>query len=200
MTHYSDRESKDVLLTWPQRTRALWEIADDAAWWMMARPKSGRTACPDMRTVGTDSQATQPDGMWIHVCGAAYADVMIIESCGGSQNLSDKRNRYGPSLHSKMLRIPRCWLKERPSSTLPVRWRSIPQFTAPPRDDLLLPIRHLRALFFLSDDLYESCRHTIVPGAHEFFGKHSSMASYSSQAMQRFLARMRRAAHFYTDA
>jgi hypothetical protein len=136
--------------------------------------------------------------MWL-LATPEYADVMVVEICTSVQNLADKRSRYAPQLHALIVRIPRPWLLEGfATATKTPRWTVLADEA--PSEDLVLPVRHLRVMLFLDDVSYETVRSAITPAAHEFFARHSSLASYTAQPMQRLLRRMDADQHWYTDS
>jgi hypothetical protein len=199
MTKYSDAEGKRVLMTWPERSKALWSVPNPEARWLRARPKCGIgiATCPDLRSVGSSALKTVPDGLWL-LATREYADAMVVEICTSVQNLADKRSRYAPQLHALTVRMPQEWLLETfATSKNRARWTAF--LDEKPVQDLHLPIRHLRSLLFLDDGTYQTVRAALTPAAHEFFARHSSLNSYTAQPMQRLLRRMNADEHWYTD-
>ncbi len=197
MTTYSDSQGKEILCTWPERSKKLWSIPDTNARWLQARPKRGTASCPDLRSVGSSALKTVPDGLWL-LTSTEYADAMVVEVCTSVQNLSDKRSRYAPQLHALVVRIPRQWLCEGFATAIRTpRWKCF--LGQAPGAEVYLPIRHLRVLLFIDDANYAKVRGAITPAAHEFFARHSSLKSYTAPRMQNLLRRMNADEHWYTD-
>ena len=72
-------------------------------------------------------------------------------------------------------------------------------YKQPPKSkaSVAVPVRHLRVLYALPDDLYREWAKEHVPTGYEFFCPHSSLDSYTSQKMQEFLGQMSIASQFY---
>lgn len=64
------------------------------------------------------------------------------------------------------------------------------------KEDLSIPIRHLRVLFAIPNETYQTWRREHSPTGYEYFCPHSSLATYNSQAMRVFLRQMSSAAQF----
>ncbi len=147
--------------------------------------------------------ATQPDGMYVCLAPApqdAYADVVAIEVCGSRQNFYDKRARYAPTTVSRGLWCDRRWLcGDMPrGSGVRHRWElANPYWQNPPTAHAWLPIRFLRVLYFLRDELFAAWRVEGVPDGHEYVSRYGSLASYTAPQMQDFLRHMMLGAHFY---
>jgi len=115
--------------------------------------------------------------------------------------LNDKRSRYAPATHSLIVTCPLGWLTERirvQSGGNRQRWRAAGTFRRRPKSELSLPVRFLRVLYALPNDVYADWVAGHVPSGYEFFCRHSSLDSYHSPAMQEFLRRMTRRSHYYT--
>ena len=198
----SDSQAKDVLRKWPRRTRGMWLPSKEAGWWIRAQPKDlvENTATPTIRIPGASLFSTQPDGMWIYV-GLGYADAVVVEACCTGQNLNDKRSRYANTVRSLVVCMPLAWLNAEIAvqrGGRQPRWRAFHTLGTQPVGDLTLPVRWLRVLYTLEDDLYKGFLQANVPGGHEYFCAHSSLDSYTAQKMQLFLRQMSFASHFYT--
>jgi hypothetical protein len=196
-----DTLAKEALAKWPHASTKLWPPSRDGGAWLKAQPADGVATGPRLSAAGTDSFKTQPDGLWVFLSVEdSFADCVAIEACSSSQNFADKRSRYQPSTTATVLHCPIAWL----GGTIPYkngkreRWRLAHGIASLPAGDLALPTRFVRALFFLKDELYASWRAVGVPAPHEFVASYSSVASYTSQAMQIFLRRMSPMQHFYT--
>ena len=194
----TDSEGKALLRRWPERTR-LWPPPCGSGYWIRAQPSDHAPPGPKLFSPGAKLFGTQPDGLWVYFGGSSFCDVVAVEVCGTIQNLNDKRSRYIPASHSVVLRCSLAWLTacirlqhggEHP------RWRAVGTFDTVPVEDLSIPVRHLRVLYGLPSSLYHKWCREHTPTGSEFFCPHSSLATYNSQAMQKFLARMSSASHF----
>jgi hypothetical protein len=194
-----DTLAKEALATWPHVSTKLWPPSRKGGAWLKAQPVDGAATGPRLMAAGTDIFKTQPDGLWVFLSeDDGFADCIAIEACSTSQNFADKRSRYQPSTTAMVLRCPKQWLcgKIPHKSGRRARW-SFTDLAAEPSANLTLPTRFVRVLFFLEDSLYNGWRRAGVPAGHEFVASYSSIASYTSQAMQRFLRRMSPEQHFY---
>jgi hypothetical protein len=149
--------------------------------------------------------STQPDGLWAHFSGLDYCDVVVIEVCGTTTNLNDKRSRYMPSTSSLLLEVSAGWAKSGSAGRGrggPTRahWRT----AGFDEDDLstmprLVPVRHLRALYALPDEQYKKWTPNHAATGYEYFVPHSSLGTFNSQPMQRFLRQMSISSQYYKD-
>lgn len=195
-----DAEAKCILLKWPSSTSSVWPSPQGDGRWIQAQPISGKATGPRISSPGAKLFNTQPDGLYVFFNGTSSCDLVVIEVCGSIQNLNDKRSRYFPSSHSIVLNCSLRWLLE----TVKVqkggekeRWAVAKSINPKPMEDWALPVRHLRVLYSLPNDLYDKWCPDHVPTGYEFFSPHSSLDSYSSPKMQDFLARMSIASQFY---
>ena len=141
---------------------------------------------------------TRPDGMWFRVCSDDEAvDVICIEICGTLQNLWDKRSRYIPTISAIVLEIEWSWLHEKIYKNLNRKQKSGIGLNESSKQ-LKLGVRYLRVIFALTTEDYNKFRKDGVPAGHEYFLKHSSLASFSSPKMQEFLRRLAPMSHFYS--
>ncbi|MBL8725529.1 MAG: hypothetical protein JNK49_15920 [Planctomycetes bacterium] len=194
-----DTRAKQALAQWPHVSRKLWPPSRPAGAWLKAQPVDGSATGPRLVAAGTDTFKTQPDGLWVFLSEMdGFADCVAIEACSSASNFADKRSRYQPSTTATVLHCPGAWLRRRVTvrNREQARW-SWAGLTQEPDVDLRLPTRFVRVLFFLKDDLYQVWRSASVPSAHEFVASYSSIKSYTSQAMQKFLRRMSPEQHFY---
>ncbi len=125
---------------------------------------------------------------------------MAIEVCLTVQNLNDKRSRYIPASHSLVLPCSRKWLIEPiklQKGGLKPRWKASGSITKEP-GDVSFPIRHLRVLYALPNDVYKTWGPSHTPAGYEYFCRHSSLNTYWSKKMQTFLGRMSVDSQFYT--
>jgi hypothetical protein len=198
----SDGEAKDILREWPTRTKKLWHTSTDSEYWLQALPKPMVSAAtsPRLHLPATTLFATQPDGMWVYLKPPDYVNVIAVEVCGTSQNLNDKRSRYFPSGSALLVTCPKRWLVESIQTPEAPRWKACGSISVAPTADVVLPVRHLRVLYALPNELYADWVANGSPAAHEYFCRHSSLESYNSQPMQNFLAAMSPAAHFLTQS
>lgn len=199
----SDAQAKEILRKWPQRTRSLWAAPDSTGYWLRAQPGSkARARTPRIFSPGADLFGTQPDGMWVYFREGEFADAVCVEVCGTVQNLNDKRSRYAATVRSLILRCPAAWFKEGiklQRGGLQPRWQACRTISSEPAGDLALPIRWLRVLYALPNDIYAAWVKNNVPGGHEYFCRHSSLDSYTSQETQRFLRQLAHSSHFRTS-
>lgn len=196
----SDAEAKRILLKWPKRTSKLWPPPGGKGFWLQAQPKSGDAAGPRLSSPGATLFSTQPDGLWVHFNGNRSCDLVTVEVCGTVQNLNDKRSRYIPSSHSIVLNCGLAWLTEETriqGGGQRPRWEAAKTFDSRPNESLSVPVRHLRILYSLPNDIYKEWCPVHIPTGYEFFCPHSSLDSYNSQTMQTFLRQMSIASQFY---
>jgi hypothetical protein len=197
----SDAEAKAILKKWPNRTRSVWPAPNGHGYWICAQPRLGKAPGPTLSAPGADLFKTQPDGLWIYAADRDYCDIVAIEVCGTIQNLNDKRSRYFPSSHSLILTATKRWLDEEISiqkGGRAPRWDAVRTFGKEPDADMKIPVRHLRVMYALPNDAYEAWAKQHSPTGYEFFCPHSSLDSYRSPKMQRFLGQMSIANQFYT--
>lgn len=198
--HLSDGEAKTILLGWPSRTSKLWPPADGKGFWLRAQPRAGTKAGPKLSAPGAVLFRTQPDGMWVHFQSRRSCDVVAVEVCGSIQNLNDKRSRYIPASHSIVLNCSKEWLLEDVAvqrGGMRPRWKASGSYGKVPKADVSIPVRHLRVMYALPNDLYHPWADQHTPTGYEYFCPHSSLDSYNSQGMQKFLRQMSIASQFY---
>jgi hypothetical protein len=196
----SDAQAKKILLNWPGRTKSVWPSPGKKGFWIRAQPTSTTISRPKISSPGAALFKTQPDGLWVYFSGTEFCDVVVIEVCGTVQNLNDKRSRYIPSSHSIVLTCPLAWLEEEVDvqrGGRSPRWKATATITHEPSSDLTLPIRHLRVLYALPKAVYSSWCSNHTPSGYEFFCPHSSLDSYTSPKMQKFLGQMSIRSQFY---
>jgi hypothetical protein len=213
----SDGEGKQILLDnskWGARMSA-WNSSGQHGYWLRGQPKDGSATTPRIHEPGAVHGTTQPDGMWLRFSpsldqpGApGFVDAIVVEVCKSLQNLNDKRSRYMSSTTSLLVNCRLAWLVE----GIPVglgtqpRWLASQTFLdatgspSPPTHDLELPIRSIRILYALRNIDYPKWIGSHAPLGHEFFCRHSSLASPTSQKMRALFSRMRLDSHFYTQA
>ena len=196
----TDAEAKKILLKWPTRTKSVWPAPGGKGFWMRGQPRTGSAAGPKLASPGADLFTTQPDGLWVHFADTGSADIVAVEVCGTVQNLNDKRSRYIPASHSLVIHCSKAWFAELITvqrGGKKERWRATASITQKPASDLKIPVRHLRVLYALPNKRYEAWTPHHTPTGYEFFCPHSSLNSYTSAKMQKFLRQMSRASHFY---
>jgi hypothetical protein len=131
--------------------------------------------------------------MWAHFNDDIACDIVAVEVCGTIQNLNDKRSRYIPGSRSLVLECSEAWLKEDVSVQKGgriERWKAAGSWQAEPFGNIRIPIRHLRVLYGIPNSIYMKWSREHSPTGYEFFCPHSSLQTYNSQAMQRFLRQM----------
>ena len=198
-TQLNDKQAKKILMKWP--TRPSWPQPSGKGSWVQGQPKQGNATGPRLSSPGAKLYTTQPDGLWVYFQGRDSCDVVVVEVCGSVQNMNDKRVRYIPASHSVILRCASDWLIEEITIVgggRIKRWEAAGTFGKRPRRDLDIPVRYLRVLYALPNDIYRTWGTNHVPTGYEFFCPHSALNSYTSQKMQRFLRQMSLASHFYT--
>lgn len=193
----TDSIAKGHLLTWPNQT-TTWSTRPQGATWLRAQPISDNVPGPRLHTPGAGALRTQPDGLWIARdahgnAGPLFVDCIVIEACGTSQNLNDKRSRYGPRTSSLLVSLPKPWLdKEVRVRAGALRRRR--DLLHVPDEALIVPIRHLRVLYALpgtgGSHLYGQVTTEMVLDAHEFVCPLNQLGNFKSQPMQRFLKGM----------
>lgn len=197
----SDKMAKKILRKWPTRTK-VW-TPTLAGWWLRAQPVEVGATGPRFRAPGAILFKTQPDGLWLYLRPEErYADAVVVEVCQSVQNLNDKRSRYMPATHSLVVECPRRWLVAEISvqrGGLQPRWRAARTFESQPTERLIVPVRFLRVLYALPNAVYRKWMPGHVPAGYEYFMPHSSLDSYPSPAMQRFLRRLTLSSHAYVS-
>jgi hypothetical protein len=140
--------------------------------------------------------------MWVFLAADEYADAIVLEICGSIQNLNDKRSRYAATVRSLVLTCPIAWLDYpitvQRGGQAP-RWQACRSLVKKPTAELVLPVRYLRVLFALPNSLYPTWAANNVADGHEFFCRHSSLATYNGQQAQSFLRNMSPYSHFMTQ-
>jgi len=201
----TDAQAKAILREWPTRTHKLWPTPKETLYWIQAHPKilNSTIKSPSLGPPATTNFHTHPDAMWICFDPALrFCDIMSIEVCGSEQNLHDKRARNYPLSASLILYCSAQWLTQsvgvQKAGEMP-RWKACGSFFAPPEEDLALPVRNLRTLIALPNDLYQKFKMQCPPG-NEFFCRHSSLNTYESPSMQTFLKGMALDNHFRTKS
>lgn len=199
-TKLSDSRAKSILLKWPRRTVNPWPAPGGSGFWLRSQPKDGSAPGPRIASPGAKLFRTQPDGLWVHFGGTQSCDLIVVEVCGTAQNLNDKRSRYIPSSHSLVLQCTKRWLLGtiylQGGKQLP-RWQAAgSMMEVQPEADVSLPVRHLRVLSALPNQLYHKWCSEYTPTGYEFFCPHSSLDTYNSQGMIKFLEQMSIASQF----
>ncbi len=205
-------EVNDALRSWPERTKSLWPQIAGKGFWLRARPGKSKsdTPCPLLKSPGASLFTTESDGLYVYFNGYDFVDVICIEICNKDTNLHDKRSRYMPSTQSLLLQIPKSWLRRDcalPNHGKTPRWQACKSLPVPPPPDkekpnepkkphLFIPVRFLRVLYALPDDLFSNWEANHIPAGHEFFCKQGFLNSYTGKPMQNFLKRMRSSQHF----
>jgi hypothetical protein len=200
----TDAQAKAKLRTWPTVT-GIWTRSDDTTRWLRAQPPVAGVTGPRLEVPGAGAFLTQPDALWITfgirpsdtAAVATFADCVVVESCGTTQNFSDKRSRYAPRTTSLVVKLPVAWL----DATVTVQSgavrqrREVLRGQLPPTEDVSLPLRHLRVLYALPNDngppsLYERVTKAMALDGHEYVCPQIVLGSYTGQPMQKFLKRM----------
>jgi len=190
-----DSDAKGILSTsWPTSTRLL-SGSEKGRLWIRAQPKLGKVVCPRLVWPGQRNWKTQPDGMYVSILGdELFCDALVIEVCGSMQNFNDKRSRYAPTTGSILLKTEENW--EKIEINIKKSKRSISSIFQIKNHIGSYPVRHLRALFVLPNDVYRDVRDNLCPMGHEYYMRHSSLATVNSKSTREFLKRMSKESHF----
>lgn len=194
-----DSEAKAILRKWPTSTNKLWGTSNGGLW-VQAQPKAkgSKLTHPRLNAPGASLFSTQPDGLWLNLVDDELADIIAVEVCGTVSNFNDKRSRYAAH-HSLMLQMPDRWLLEKiglQGGGKKARWEALGMGTEP-SDTVRLPVRHLRVLYSLPNDIYAEWKDHHTPWPHEYVCRHSSLDSYTGQKFQKFLGHMAPSTHLY---
>jgi hypothetical protein len=195
----TDAEAKSILRNWPERTKSLWPASSIGGFWLRALPKDGVATCPHLQSPGATLFTTQPDGLYLFLSENTFADAVSLEVCGTIQNLNDKRSRYMPSSHSIVAVCPLVWLVEEIDTQKggkSARWAACKSISNAPQAEVSFPIRHLRVMYALPNVDFDDWCKNHTPTGYEYFCKHSTLDSFTSQSMQRFLSQMSMYSHF----
>lgn len=170
----SDGKAKEALggSRWPMRTN-LWGKRVPL-YKLLPKPKPYPEQGPYLHPCGCTGVPSNPDGLYVHFGDLEkesdlwYCDVIAIEHCGVGQNFWDKRARYRSLTAAMMLRVTRgalevtgygrgrgmrtleAWLNGAPSKN----WGE---------DGRSFPIRHLRTIYALPNDVYKNLKETQFP-------------------------------------
>ena len=196
----SDADAKAILMAkgrWPVRTNT-WPIPGYKGYWIKTCP--GNAPRPFIHPAGAKVGRTWPDGMYVYVhAESGFADIIAIEVCCSNQNFNDKRSRYTPTSGNVQMTLPMEWL----DSDLTIQkgrkrkaWEASGWFAKKPTADLTLTIRHLRALFVLTDADYSRFGANQLPAGHEYFCRHRDLNQITRQEMQAFVKSMALMHHF----
>ncbi len=183
-----------ILDTWPSRTQKF-TGQFRPGYWIKVRPsKSG----PQLRHVGCTAHKTQPDGAFAYIGDSGeWADLIAVEVCASPQNLHDKRSRYMATNAARVLQFKKAWFDSKLIKTSSTAWESFGTLSSNP-GDVAVPVRFLRVLYVIPDDLLVTWAPNHIPGGHEFFVKDSSFHNFwTSPSGQRFLAQLVMEKHFY---
>ncbi|MBL0720029.1 hypothetical protein JI742_09035 [Piscinibacter sp. Jin2] len=126
-------------------------------------------------------------------------DVIAIEVCRTNQNFNDKRSRYQPAAGNVNVTLPLAWLNSNVTiqkGRVERYWKASRWFNTAPVADVRLTIRHLRALFVLTDTDYANFGANHLPAGHEYFCRHRDLSQITHQDMQRFVKGMALMNHF----
>ena len=162
------------LREWPERPPGYPIGEGSRGCWFRGRPSpANESNDPYLKLVGSDRLRTYPDGFWLRFGGTPvemFVDIFVVEACGSTTNLLDKRSRFAPSTHSMMAVCPVRWLLgfRAPSATKTPRWRKMGLYDEPDAP-LILPVRDMRVLYALKRDQYLRFAASQVPHPHEYF-------------------------------
>jgi hypothetical protein len=195
-----DKAIKEALSDWTMFTKKYWSTPEGSTGWIQCQPKTGDTTTPLITLAGAEKGKTQPDGMYTAFVHGRCVDLICVEACTSKQNFGDKRSRYVPSISSQVLRVHDSWLDE----AIAYKGGRKPRrelINEKGKGVLLYPVRHLRVLFALTDELYkEHFIDHVIPHAHEYVCKISSLKSITNQQFLAFIKGMSPASHFYTKS
>lgn len=197
---------------WPVQTR-LWSLPGEPRW-IRARPAPPGfpRGLPTVRIAGS-CQNTQPDGLYLRFgaqpnphgegyidpFATGFVDMIAIEVCLPAAISDGNRSMYCPSTYSRTVYVPANWLRQ----NIPVQggrqvpiWRVTGIFEDEPACDLHLPVRHLRVLYAIMDDLWQRvCCYAL--NAHEFLFRHTQLGQYNAPLIQVFLKLMKPTANIF---
>lgn len=196
----SDAQAKGILADpkrWPGRTKK-WFVPAYSGYWLKACPSAATR--PYIHPPEATRLTTRPDGMYVYVHAvSSFADVIVIEVCHDNQNFNDKRSRYSPGAGNTQITLPSAWL----DSAIDVQgghpkkvWDASGWFTHKPTGHVVLTVRHLRALFVLTDSDYQAFGTNHLPAGHEYFCRHRDLGQINHQEMQAFIKDMALMKHF----
>ena len=194
----SDGDAKTILRDrWPRRTNT-WPIPAYSGYWLRACPSESPQ--PYLHPAGADLLRTNPDGLYLfaHI-PSKFVDAIALEICGTNQNFNDKRSRYAPSSGNVQITLPLDWLNAEVSvqhGHVQSFWRASGWFAKQPKRRKVLTVRHLRALFVLTDADYANFGTHHLPAGHEYFCAHRDLNQINSQSMQTFIKGMALMNHF----
>lgn len=194
----TDAQAKTILETkWPRRTNT-WPIPAYGGYWVRACPSNAPQ--PFIHPAGATALTTNPDGMYLfaHI-PSGFADVIAIEICRTNQNFNDKRSRYTPTAGNVQVTLPLGWLNSNviiQKGRTERYWKASRWFTNAPTAPVTLTIRHLRALFVLTDNDYSNFGRNHLPAGHEYFCRHRDLPQITHQDMQKFVKGMALMSHF----
>jgi hypothetical protein len=177
MPSFSDRKIKSWLAAWPTTTE-IWSPPGSGILWLRGQPATGTARSPRIAAPGSNEFETQPVGLWLSRgpsgVSASYCDCLVIESCGSTQNLADKRSRYAARTSGLVVDFRSGWLEEeivRPGRSGPrqSRWEVLGLASSGP---LQTPVRHLRVLYAVPDQkvsgLFARVKANLILEAHEY--------------------------------
>ncbi len=194
-----DRQVKNAILKWAKATEIFGKTPDKRPWVRCQPVSRPGVTHPRLRPIGSTLFATQPDGLYaLFSSDGSYVDLMAIEACGTFQNLFDKQSRYSAGRSNMLLDVPLRWL-DSVCYTSKKWWQLTRSFEHLPEENLLLPIRYLRAIYILPNDKYELWIANASPVGHEYFIPLSSVNNITQREFREFLGGMALSSHFYTD-
>ena len=210
-----DKRAKAAMQKWPNRTK-MWGVSgrEGARYWIRGWPEPANQVQaikkPYLCAPGAEGQnPTRPDGLWMYfgctkIGGSGedesveagynyWCDITVVEACQVRENFYDKRSRYVPPSHGLVLVCPVKWLLDtvtlQKGGSNP-RWRACGSFEKEPKHNLTIPVRRLRVLYVISEELVTSLREFGAPAGHEFFCSIEALERYNDQKVQRLLKRM----------
>ena len=199
-----ERSAKGVLEKWPRRSDTLWDTPKSGGYWLRVQPPTdSKRKQATLHAKGAAQLPGQPAGLWAFFLPEEEAvEIVALEVCATIEDCLEKRPIYHPENGGFRLLCPKTWLcgdLTVQAGAVKERWDAAGTFEAPPSDDHGYDVRFHTVLYFLPDDAFTRQRRTLIPLPHEYFSRHSSMATQSAKNMQDFVRRMTAQARFYPN-
>ncbi len=189
-TKLTDPEAKAILRKWPTRTNAVWKPLEEWASGFKGNQRQGKEAAPSFHHQAQNY--SRPSPMECGYFSTKHSHVILLQlSLAAPCRISTIRDpdTSHPS-HSLVVNCGLKWLLEhiptKNNGTAP-RWSASKCIPTPPTTDLSIPVRYLRVLYALPNQIYHEWCSGHTPTGYEYFCPHSSLDSYKSVKMQEFL-------------
>jgi hypothetical protein len=199
-SHLDDASAKEIFRSrWRLVTKVFCPLKKADAWVRVQPVMDGSPPCPKLSSAGQRLWRTQPDALYVRLGKGKlgyFVDCVAIEVCTSSINFFNKRSRYQPSLTATVLELGERWLRHIRSKIRRAgdHWQ---EYEISPGGHDGLPVRYMTVIYALDDDTFHAMRGDIIPRAHEFFMKHSSLETWTGPNIRRMFSWMAPEAHFY---